>query len=194
MSKKDQLLIKYFELFDEVTRLQETLTSQIKNGLFEIVQIRRNDKRNSNIVSYNDVPKNIEISPFLKLKSTKSGFEPLNLFKKKELIQQKSVEKETTLKQRKNKEREEKKVEIEEEIDEDYSKKKLIDLKDDSMLRLDRETEMKKKDPIYWFSLIPPEGLFKSQSFFQQSIETSAKIANLKIQMDEIEKEFKNLK
>ena len=70
---------------------------------------------------------------------------------------------------------------------------KLVDLKNTSILTLGKEKELKLKDPIFWFSLIPPDGIVKSQQFFKQSIETSAKLANLKIKMEEIELEYKKL-
>lgn len=190
LEQREQAFVRFFELFDEYTKLQNELGTHMKNGFFDIVQVRRRGTNSSDFCYPSYIP-TMKIPPFVKLMSTKVGFDIVKNIESNETV---TINKPTsTLVQRKHKEvKEEKKPApiVTDQSSPDYNPYLRDRDVSQTLLARDKEMELQKQDPMYWYSLIPPDELRNAQKSFKKSLDIITKLAAVALEMNELEREW----
>jgi hypothetical protein len=189
---KDVAFVRFFELYDQYIIIQAELSSYLKNGFFDIGVIRRSGSHMRDFCSPTYIPTR-RIEPFVSIKSTKIGFELV--YPKKEILVNEKDTPTSTLVHRRHKQEDKKdKVEEKEIPSKDSFEGVKPYLRDrdisNTLLGKERESILQSQDPIYWYSLIPPDELRNAQKCFKTALQLTLKLAEISLEMNELEKQW----
>lgn len=179
---KDAKVMEYFELYQKYQKIHVDLCNFIKLGCFDFSQAR--NQMGQDYINIDHIPQSETIRPLytVNLKDNQLNLTDHQVHTSNESTKPEFIESTTTLRKRKgiiSTERENvAQKEEEKKVSSAYKE----------------ELSLKQKDPIHWFGVMfVSEHLVSAQKNFRKGLQDVVRLANIKIQMQKLEEELRQI-